>query len=267
MKETSKIYVDIESLLDVRQAILYTLCPDQDKLMAYLDSEEYNFRQTDTFSIVDSSTYNKAYQSRSTDILPYSTITHILVSLKTKLANLEKRNIYYGETKTPEVVLNIYPFTLTTEHIDQIQNLLFVKLETNTLVTITSISPLELSPYFIKNGSFTACFIYNFSEWMNFHSKSLETNKLTDTVLYFPAIYVNYDEKEQEKIVKLGFKDVFNYTEFLLSSVANINFLPTVFYSNLITASRYLKRFNQELKDTDLTQDSEEFDGNIIPEV
>ena len=60
---------------------------------------------------------------------------------------------------------------------------------------------------------------------------------------------------------------MFNYTEFLLSSVANINFLPTVFYSNLITASRYLKKFNQELKDTDLTQDSEEIDGDSIPEV
>ena len=267
MKETSKIYVDLESLLDIRQAILYTLYPDQDKLMTYLDSEEYNFRQTDTFSIVNSADYDVAYKSRSTDLLPYSTITHTLISLKTKLANLEKRNIYYGETKTPEIVLNIYPFTLTTEQTEQIQNLLFVKLETNTLVTVVSISPLELSPYFIKNGSFTACFIYNFSEWMNFHSKSLEDNKLTDTILYFPAIYVSYDEKEQEKIVKLGFKDVFNYTEFLLSSVANINFLPTVFYSNLITASRYLKKFNQELKDTDLTQDSEKIDGDSIPEV
>ena len=79
MKETSKIYVDLESLLDIRQAILYTLYPDQDKLMTYLDSEEYNFRQTDTFSIVNSADYDVAYKSRSTDLLPYSTITHTLI--------------------------------------------------------------------------------------------------------------------------------------------------------------------------------------------
>ncbi len=74
--------------------------------------------------------------------------------------------------------------------------------------------------------------------------------------MYFPSIAKTQPtEEELKKITKLGFKDIFNYTEFLLSSVVNINFLPTVFYSNMITAVGHLSKFDEVLKNKKLSSE------------
>ena len=58
MTETSKIYVDIESLLDLRQAILSKLMNPKD-LIDFVNTEEYNFRTTDNFAKVDMTKYEE----------------------------------------------------------------------------------------------------------------------------------------------------------------------------------------------------------------
>mgnify|MGYP003593691835 CR=1 FL=1 len=58
--------------------------------------------------------------------------------------------------------------------------------------------------------------------------------------------------KEIEKIKKLGFKDIFGYGEFLLSSAVNINFLPIVFYNNIVTSSILVDKYNEGLSKTSL---------------
>lgn len=252
MKETSKIYVDIESLFDLRQAVLYQLC-EKDKLIAYLNSDEYNLRSMDRFSIVDQAQYDKLYNERDKSIIPYSVITYILNSLKSKIDTLEKRNAYFKENTEAEIILNIYPFKLTAKEAETFQNLLFIKLETSAIVTIVSMSSLELSPYFIKNSRIVSCFIYNFKDWMNIHSDTIESIKLTETIMYFPALhYDDHSEDDLKKIKGLGFKDMFAYVEFLLASVASINFLPVIFYSNLITSSLYVEKYTEELKKMDI---------------
>lgn len=258
MKETSKIYVDIASLLDLRAAVLLQLAK-KDALLEYLNSEEYNFRQIDEFPLVNKVDYDRINTEKPIDLIPCSVVTYILTSLKSKLNNLEKRNNFYNEKKVPEVLLNIYPFELSESQANILQNMLFVKLETNTMVTIIRMSPKEVTPYFIKNSGIITTFMYDFKAWMGEHSAVLEKTKLTDTLMYFPSLYhEKHDEKELQKIIKLGFKDLFGYTEYLLSSVANINFLPVVFYSNLVTASLYVDKFNDVLKDEKLATESEQ---------
>lgn len=259
MKETSKIYVDIESLFDLRVPILHSLAKNEEELVNYLNSEEYNFRQIDEFKLVDQAEYNRINKEKTVDLIPRSIITYILTALKGKLDNLEKRNSFYNEKKAPEVLLNIYPFELSESQTNALQNMLFLKLETNTMVTIIRMSPKEVTPYFIKNSGIITTFMYDFSAWMNEHTAALEKTKLTDTLMYFPSlVHVKHDEKELQKITRLGFKDLFGYTEYLYSSVANLNFLPVVFYSNLVTASLYIDKFNTVLKEEKLSKDTEE---------
>lgn len=246
-KERGKIYVDIESLLDIRQGILHKLTTE-DKLVKYINSDEYNLREMDSFSIVNMDDYKKIYEAKPVDILKYSTITYIINVLNTKVANLEKRNSYYGEKKIPEVLLNIYPFQLDKDTIELIQNMLFIKLHRKSYVEIINIPNKELSPFFIKNSSIVTCLIYNFQEWFNLHADSLREVKLLDTVMYFPSIYYNKGTKEDLKLINnLGFKDVFSYIEFIMAEYALINFLPIVFYSNIMTSSLYINQFNKVL--------------------
>ena len=94
MTETSKIYVDIESLLDIRQAILSKLMNPKD-LIDFVNTEEYNFRSTDNFAKVDMAKYEEIYKSPTLDLLQRSTVTFIVNTIRTKLMNLEKRNALY----------------------------------------------------------------------------------------------------------------------------------------------------------------------------
>lgn len=255
-KEKGVIYVDIESLLDIRQGILHKLV-EEEKLVEYLNSDEYNLRDIDEFSIVNMDDYRRLYNEKPVDILKYSTITYIINVLNSKVVNLEKRNGYYGEKRLPEVLLNIYPFNLDKATIELIQNALFIKLNKKTYVEIISISNKDLSPFFIKNSSMVTCLIYNFQEWISAHADSLREVKLLDTVLYFPSIYYNKGTKEDIQYIKnLGFKDIFSYVEFLIAEYAIINFLPTVFYSNIMTSSLYADQFNKILVKKELDKET-----------
>ena len=262
MKETSKIYVDIASLLDIRQAILTKLM-NLTEVTEFLNSDKYNFRDIDIFP-VDMNLYNEINNNKEVDLLPRSTVTYVANTLKTKILNLEKRNTYYGETKVPEVILNVYPFKLTEEQANSIQNFLFVKLDSKCLITIINKPVEEITPYFIKSLDVVACYIYDFTTWLDKHTDSLNVTKLPDTLFYFPTLYkVKDDTNEIDKIVKMGFKDVFGYLEFMYSSVANINFLPIVFYSNIITSTILIDQVNEELKGTSLG----DHDGSVSEQV
>lgn len=263
MTDTSKIYVDIESLLDIRQAVISKLI-DPVKLAEFVVSEEYSFRTTDIFKNVDMVEYDKIYSNLTVDLLQRSTITYIVNTIKTKLMNLQKRNAYYGESKPPEVLLNVYPFDLTKSQADALQNLFFLKLGSCSIVTLINKPVEEITPYFIKSLDINTCYIYRGNIWIEKHTDSLNTVKLPDTLLYFPSVYKLQDaDDEIRKITKLGFKDIFGYVEFLLSSAVNINFLPILFYNNIVSSSILIDKYNEGLAKSSLG----DFNGDISPEV
>ena len=267
MTDTSKIYVDIASLLDLRQAALFQACMGDpaklDELITYLVSEEYNFRDKDRFSIVPEEDYLAASRVVTPELIGNSVVTHILTILKTKLDNLEKRNKFHNENKSPEILLNIYPAILTDEHIDVLKNMLFVKLGANTKITIINMPPADITPYFIKSAGIITALIYDFRAWADLHISNLEKTKIPDILLYFPALSHGELTPEEEKSVsKVGFKDLYSYTEYLLSSVACIQFLPPVFYSNLITASLYLEKLGKKIASEPLSEESMELKEN-----
>lgn len=260
---TTPIYVDIESLLDIRQAILSKLI-DPIKLAEFVVSDEYNFRTTDIFKNIDMIKYEKIKQNITVDILPRTTVTYIVNTIGTKIQNFQKRNSYYGESKQPEVLINVHPFNLTEKQAEIIQNLMFIKLGKSCLITLINKPIEEISPFFIKSTNISACFIYDTSNWIEKHIDSLNNIKLPDSLIYFPAIYkVEDNDNEIAKITKLGFKDIFGYIEFLLSSAININFLPILFYSNIISSSIRIDKYNESLAKSSLGEN----DDNISSEV
>lgn len=247
--ETAKIYVDIESLLDLRQAALYKLVEDKEKLATYLNTDDYNCRVYDRFSIVDQKKYDHVYSILKKEDLQYSTVTYILFHLRNKINHLENRNKYYGETKKPELVVNTFPIIMSPEEANYIRNLIFVKLKTDAIISMVYIPTRDLSPYYLKTNGVVSCFMYNISKWMNLHMDALSTQKLPDTILYFPAIgHEEIDSKEEERVRKMGFSDHFSYLEFFMANVVPINFLPVPFYSNLITASVYTEKYGDQMK-------------------
>lgn len=238
---TNKIYVDIQSLLDIRQSILIDLMGEE-KALEYVSSDTYNFRETDNFP-VDKELYEKKLNSKNPVVFKNATITYIEVVLKNKLVNLEKLNGFNSESSQPELVVNTYPYQLTQEQVRNFQNAVFVKLDILCVVTVVYDPPHVWSPSYIRNNNVSSFFMYDFTEWMKHHGDKLINADLRNCNVYFPSIgKAEPTTEELKELRKLGFNDVFSYTEYIVASAARIQFLPIVFYTNIVTATAILDK-------------------------
>lgn len=253
--ETSKIYVDADSLFDLRQGILVDLYKEPD-LVDYLVSNDYNFREYDRFKNVSEEEFNDFYKkNRNKTLLSHSTITYILNLLKSKILVLERRNSYLEKNKPVELLLNMQGFDLTKEDIEHLTEALFVKLGMKIFITPISITNEDLTPEFLKNADIVFSYIYNSSEWLKYHVPTIELHPIKDNVVFFPSIlYQDYKLDETSELKKKGFDNPFTLLEMMLSKVATVQFLPPFFYSNMATSLAYIERFNKENKDKTLKE-------------
>lgn len=245
-EKTTKIYVDIQSLLDLRQSAMVDIL-GEDKTIEYVSSEDYNFREVDEFP-VDMQEFKKRLNRKDASILRNSTLTYIITCLRSKLENINKRNAAMQVDGRPEILFNTYPHQLTHDQVRIVQNALFVKLETGCLINVIYEPIKTVSPQFIKNMQITACYIYDFSQWCDDHLTNVNPDDFKETILYFPAVgSKKITAQEMKSITDLGFKDVFSYTEFVMSRAVNITFLPPYFYSNIIAATRIVEELSKTL--------------------
>ena len=245
-EKTTKIYVDIQSLLDLRQGAMVDIL-GEDKTIEYVSSEDYNFREVDEFP-VDMQEFKKRLNHRDASIFRNSTLTYIITCLRGKLENINKRNAAMQVDGRPEILLNTYPHQLTHDQVRIVQNALFVKLETRCLINVIYEPIKTLSPQFIKNMQITACYIYDFTQWCEDHLTNVNPDDFKETILYFPAVgSKKITAQEMKSITDLGFKDVFSYTEFVMSRAVNVTFLPPYFYSNIIVATRIMEELSKTL--------------------
>jgi uncharacterized protein YuzB (UPF0349 family) len=245
MIKTSKIYVDIHTLLDLRQGVLYGMYETHEALAEYLLSEEYCMRAVDQFPDVSNEELKEQLVDPSLDILEASMATHMFNVIKSKIANLVKRNQHYNETSEPEIVVNAYPFLLTEKEVNHIRDLIFIKLDKKAFITVICVPDKDLTPYFFKSIEAVSAFIYDFKSWVENHLESLNKQRLPECLFYFPAVGNKPLTEEEKKLyTKLGFKDIYEYTEFILSSVVTVSFLPILFYSSEMIAAAHLEKLN-----------------------
>lgn len=265
MKETNKIYVDLESLLDIRQALLMEFLPE-DKTAQIVSSEQFNFRTVDDFNQIDMDSYSAKLFNGELSILRKATVTYIVNLVRTRVTSNEKLNNYTSESKEPEIILNTYPFKLPNGALDALINGLFVKLNTPCIITPVYLKPEECTPYMFSSGSYISVFIYDSSAWLNHNADALIKVADTKPNYYFPSLYYNKDVST-EVFKQLGFKDIFSYGEYIFSPVAKISFLPTMFYTNILVSELIADKFNLHIKNKPIEEVKEELYGDSSTEV
>ena len=246
----NRILIDLDSLLDVRQGVLSRLMTDDKALADYVSSDAYNFREIDDFSsIANMQQYTAILNSRTKDIISSSTITYLFTVIKKKILDIEKRNIAHNETKRLELLVNVYPFKLSEKEQSTLVDVLFIKLKTEVYIRTIYIPPEQISPTFVRDNDIIELYIYDTHAWLdaqldNVHKASF---KLHGHKLNFPALYTTRPTEEfTAKLTKHGFKDVFSLLEYLTSAYMAVNFLPVIFYNNVITSKAILDNFNKK---------------------
>jgi hypothetical protein len=244
MSEASKIYIDLDALLDVRQSVLIEIM-GQERALDLVTSDAYNFRDVDVFE-VDMALFTERLQSGDKTLLKNARITYMEVALKSKINNIGKRNAFNNASDRAHVLVNVHPYLLTEQEARAVQNAVFLRLDRACEVTIVREPTSNWTPSNIRSCGIYAYYGYDFGKWMDVHSDHLETTDLRETQMYFAPMGKKVLTKEELKVItKLGFKDPFGYMEFLLSSVTKLTFLPCVFYSNVLTASGYLQKYHK----------------------
>lgn len=247
MEDKKRIYVDIQSLLDVRQSVLVSML-GQEEALEFVSTESYYNRQRDVFKGVDETVFNKGLESM--DIaLNRATVTYIEVILNSKISSLERLNVFNSDNRHLEILLNIYPFRLDEKTSNLLRDGLFSKLTTPVPITVIY-EPIEaLTPVYIKQYAIVEFFCYEGARWLSEHTESLGKVTLKDTRLQFPAIgRGELTARDTKELKTLGFSDIYQYTEFLFSSVTRMNFLPIGFYCNVMIGTLLLDRIGGELK-------------------
>lgn len=255
----SVIFIDLDSLLDIRQAIIGSIVNDNKVLQEIVTSDQYNFRKSDTFNI-DMEIYREKYNNRSKIDIENSTISYMYNILK----NRTKRAIRMGQIQVNRadvaILLNIYPYELTEKEAQQIAYLLYTKLDLNVEVTAVNIPYKDINMAYIKSNNIKELFIYDFNTWVKEQGEALYNYKAYDVVLNVPAL-INKEMtlQDENKIKENGFTDIFSLTEFLLSPIIRVVFVPVLFYTNIIVSSVKVTEFlktNPSIAD-DLAQQGE----------
>ena len=244
----ARIYIDIRSILDLNQATLIEIMGSE-KALEYVTSDAYSFRELDIFP-VDMAKLRARLKEDDVNLFKHATVTYMATVVENKLDILEKRNAFNQSTDVPEVLINMYPYSLTEEQGERLINALFLKFGSKCKVTLIG-DPIDIwTPSYIKNAGVYAFYGYSFTEWVDAHGTKLETKDIRDTHLYFAAVGNQpLTDTDRKKFSKLGFKDIFTYTEYLFSPVTKLTFLPPIFYSNIITASAYMVKNQSHLTD------------------
>lgn len=265
MTEKKKIYIDIQSLLDVRQSALVILM-GQEPGLKYVNTEEYYLRVSDDFPVQDD-LYNLLLNDISGAVLSHATVTYMVVILSNRLDQIEKLNVFDNDVSQTELVVNTFPYRLTENTATSFRDALFTKLTTPVVISLIYEPLSTLTPTFIKHSGICQFYCYEAAQWLKLHSEQILSGSLRDVRLFFPSLgKTQLTEAESKDILKIGFSDVFAYTEFIFSKFVKMQFLPTMFYSNLISATVLVNSFNEELLKKPLTEDQEnkEQNGDLI---
>ena len=248
MAEKSTLYVDIASLLDIRQSLLSYHMPAE-ACVALVNSEAYWLRSTDDFEALSSVEIEQLMHAQDARCLGRATLTYMHMVLRQKLLQAQQHDAITGEGAQSTLLVNTYPFELPREALKTIQNFLFHKLQLPCKIQMVCVAPKDLSVNFLKSCRCTHAYIYRVSEWMELHLQDVQQRQEKELRLHFPALGAQpLSDKEHKELKKAGFEDPFSYLEFILSSRICVRFLPAVFYSNYLSAVAILSRADETLR-------------------
>lgn len=257
------LYIDIESLLDLRQGFLVWKGVEWDEIKRYLESDEYNHRDVDDLMHFKAEEYRSEVEKGNKELVKNSILTFNLSTLITKILNLSVKSGVDGVSYTPEVWIDVHPFEFTDEEINGIKNGVFSHIGIDCFIEVVNLGYEKVTPFLINETKMDTCLIYNFSGWLNKHGEDMSKNPCLHTDLIFPPIYAVKPTDEDMKVFnEFGFDDGFTYMSFLTSYYAKIDFHPITYYTNQIIAREVLEELLAEFKDNS-EEDGKQYEDEV----
>lgn len=238
----ANVIADIDTLLDTRQGVLSKLL-DQDSLLKLITSQAYLSRERDEFEGVDMTVYNRMYKDRNKVTITSSIVSYMFNVIKSKVVSIMQKANFNDDVKEVNLLVNFYPYKLTEAETDMIVDVIFRKMEVSTHIKPIYKSPEELSPAYLNIANIEELFIYDTNRWINAHAASLPVTRIVKRSVHLPALLTNkVSEEDMQRFNKTGFKDIHAYLEQCFSPMVTLDYMPIMFYGNIITVSAALEK-------------------------
>lgn len=227
----SAIYVELDTLLDTRMAVLTEFGDDAVKLA--IDTGYYT-RPFDIFPGIDNDKYQSLYDNRKKQILLNAIVTPVAKILNEfTLGTIKNTNNSPFHYK-PKVILNVYPYKLTSSEMETMA-MVVANITANAAdVEIVELSNEQLSPLYFKLNVSVAI-MYRYDLWFKTHCelKSFEKYSCPDVSLIAPRIYFTKPERQPKDN-----EDPFKATEETIAPYIGLMLLPIDTFSMVVKLSK-----------------------------
>lgn len=177
------IYLELDSLVDTRLALLYSL--NEETAIDILP--EYNIRRNDIFGNIPYRLFEELYKLRKKSILEFAIPTKILEILGMMVA--EKRGDMRNMGDKYKLYLNTYPYVLTRDEQDKFSEVI-TRFIPDLVVECIYESPYTLTPKYIIDKDISDIIMYNGLDWLEKHIAlfNIVENPLINKTIIVPAI-------------------------------------------------------------------------------
>ena len=225
------LYLEIDSFLDTRLAMVYCINPE---LAKTITSEDYNTRNCDNYGYMSHDIFAQLYSIRNKNLLELATPTKIKYLVYEIMLNKNNNMLNvkdgYQRVKTPIIYFNTYPYNLNNDEINNFKSLLkniyhFCEIE------MVNMDIDQCNPTWIYKHVDHAIMYYGL-KWLEHHvsNGNLTNSPIPGVALILPDII--FSSNKGNVIKKM--EDVFEGTIIMYESLVHLEFIYVGNFNTII---------------------------------
>lgn len=192
LHQTQRILVMLDALLDTRLGALHEV--NRDAAVKLLRNPKYFTRANDDLSqldpAIDRGVLEAAYKNRTADTLVDSLMTPMVACVANIVKLLEEQRINTPYVERVEVLVNLWPYDLSTEEKDEIAAAMCSYLPFDVIVDTCTMPVSAMTVEMIKR-EFSGVILYDLAEWMLLHGREFEHVKIPAVTMWAPKLHAN----------------------------------------------------------------------------
>lgn len=219
MTQFRKLLTDLDTLTDTRLGTLEALNPEA--ASRAVKTEAYWLREYDdwtalTGGLVDNATFVERYKHRDMDVLMRSVMTGVSAIILQLLAMADANALHGMGDSLVGLEVNIAPYTLTTEELDELRVILQSIYSKETPISFCHVPLSELTATYLRQH-YAMAVMYGFHEWIVQHDRDLMSARTPCFNFIGPKLFqhdprhLSVEQKQDEftrlRLFKLEFMD------------------------------------------------------------
>lgn len=233
--DSFKYLVPIDTLLDVRLGAVSLLDSAHAKAILFSD---YQTRTNDTI-LYESKAYSK---ETYLGLLAKGDVSVLQHAFPTKMSNYLYEIIHAAlveavigtSVNCHEIVVNTHPYTLTSDEIEALKEIIELKVPNVDSVSVCSIPSHFISPTYLRNNQITHFINYDFASWLTMFVEVLMADPIPAITMICPKLLTKQvDELDDPETAKELLKTFSPYSAFELQFVLYIalRFIEVSYFS------------------------------------